>query len=183
MKKFFYILFFFFLFQNNLIASNKELVIKKLDRIKNISFNFIQTINGKDEKGKCTIQYPKKIFCKYENRNNKVLVSNGSSLVIKKGQQYFRYPIESTPFELLLDKVFMINKIKFSPLSEIENKYFFFQINEKNNNINVFFDKKNHELIGWQVEDIYQNLVVTFIFNTSINKDIDQKLFELPENN
>ena len=77
----------------------------------------------------------------------------------------------------------MINKIKFSPLSEIENKYFFFQINEKNNNINVFFDKKNHELIGWQVEDIYQNLVVTFIFNTSINKDIDQKLFVLPENN
>ncbi len=183
MKKLFYILFFFFLFQNNLIASNKELVIKKLDRIKNISFNFIQTINGKDEKGKCTIQYPKKIFCKYENRNNKVLVSNGSSLVIKKGQQYFRYPIESTPFELLLDKVFMINKIKFSPISEIENKYLFFQINEKNNNINVFFDKKNHELIGWQVEDIYQNLVVTFIFNTSINKDIDQKLFVLPENN
>ena len=183
MKKFFYILFFFFFFQNNLVASNKELVIKKLDRIKNISFNFIQTINGKDEKGKCTIQYPKKIFCKYENRNNKVLVSNGSSLVIKKGQQYFRYPIESTPFELLLDKVFMINKIKFSPISEIENKYLFFQINEKNNNINVFFDKKNHELIGWQVEDIYQNLVVTFIFNTSINKDIDQKLFLLPENN
>tara|TARA_B100002052_G_C15792387_1_gene556980 strand:+ start:39 stop:590 length:552 start_codon:yes stop_codon:yes gene_type:complete len=182
-KKFFYILFFFFFFQNNLVASNKELVIKKLDRIKNISFNFIQTINGKDEKGKCTIQYPKKIFCKYENRNNKVLVSNGSSLVIKKGQQYFRYPIESTPFELLLDKVFMINKIKFSPISEIENKYLFFQINEKNNNINVFFDKKNHELIGWQVEDIYQNLVVTFIFNTSINKDIDQKLFVLPENN
>jgi len=182
-KKFFYILFFFFFFQNNLVASNKELVIKKLDRIKNISFNFIQTINGKDEKGKCTIQYPKKIFCKYENRNNKVLVSNGSSLVIKKGQQYFRYPIESTPFELLLDKVFMINKIKFSPLSEIDSKYLFFQINEKNNKINVFFDKKNHELIGWQVEDIYQNLVVTFIFNTSINKDIDQKLFVLPENN
>ena len=77
----------------------------------------------------------------------------------------------------------MINKIKFSPLSEIESKYLFFQINEKNNNINVFFDKKNHELIGWQVEDIYQNLVVTFIFNTSINKDIDQKLFVLPENN
>ena len=50
----------------------------------------------------------------------------------------------------------MINKIKFSPLSEIESKYLFFQINEKNNNINVFFDKKNHELIGWQVEDIYQ---------------------------
>ena len=183
MNKVIFIFIFFFLFQNNLIASNKELVIKKLDRIKNISFNFIQTINGKDEKGKCTIQYPKKIFCKYENRNNKVLVSNGSSLVIKKGQQYFRYPIESTPFELLLDKVFMINKIKFSPLSEIENKYLFFQINEKNNNINVFFDKKNHELIGWQVEDIYQNLVVTFIFNTSINKDIDQKLFVLPENN
>tara|TARA_B100000073_G_scaffold139583_1_gene114841 strand:- start:131 stop:682 length:552 start_codon:yes stop_codon:yes gene_type:complete len=183
MKKYFIILIIIFFFQNNLNAAVEDNIIEKLDRIKNITFNFIQTINGKDEKGKCTILYPKKIFCEYEKRNKKILVSNGSSVVIKKGQQFFRYPIESTPFEFLLDKIFLINKIKNSNLKEVEDKYLFFEIKENNNNINIFFSKKNYDLVGWQVEDVYQNLAITYIFNTSINKNIDNKLFKLPENN
>ena len=158
MKKYFIILIIIFFFQNNLNAAVEDNIIEKLDRIKNITFNFIQTINGKDEKGKCTILYPKKIFCEYEKRNKKILVSNGSSVVIKKGQQFFRYPIESTPFEFLLDKIFLINKIKNSNLKEVEDKYLFFEIKENNNNINIFFSKKNYDLVGWQVEDVYQNL-------------------------
>ena len=63
----------------------------------------------------------------------------------------------------------------------MKGEYFFFQINENNNNINIFFSKKNYNLVGWQVEDIYQNLAVTFIFNTSINRKIDEKLFKLPK--
>ena len=82
MKKYFIILIIIFFFQNNLNAAVEDNIIEKLDRIKNITFNFIQTINGKDEKGKCTILYPKKIFCEYEKRNKKILVSNGSSVVI-----------------------------------------------------------------------------------------------------
>jgi outer membrane lipoprotein-sorting protein len=34
-------------------------------------------------KRKCIIEYPKKIYCKYNTSNNKILVSNGRSLVIK----------------------------------------------------------------------------------------------------
>ena len=98
MRKVLYIIFFFFILQNNLAASNQKKIIQKLNKIENISFNFIQTINGKDEKGECTVQYPKKIFCEYEKRKNKVLVSDGSKLVIKKGKQYFRYSINKTPF-------------------------------------------------------------------------------------
>ena len=75
----------------------------------------------------------------------------------------------------------MINKINSTELGEVEDKYLFFQIIENSNNINVFFSKKNYELIGWQVEDIYQNLVVTYIFNTSINSDVSEKLFVLPK--
>ena len=180
MKNLLFLFIFFFLITDNLNASNKDKVINKFNKIENISFDFIQTINGKDEKGKCIIKYPKKIFCKYEKRNNKILVSNGSSLVIKNGRQYFRYPIKSTPFEFLLDKNFLVNKIKSSTLGEVENKYLFFEINEKNNNINIFFSKDDYNLIGWQVEDVYQNLVVTYIFNTSINNIIDKKLFNLP---
>ena len=182
MRKALYILFFFFILQNNLAASNKQKIIQKLDKIENISFNFIQTISGKDEKGKCTVQYPKKIFCEYEKRKNKVLVSDGSKLVIKKGKQYFRYSINKTPFEFLLDKEFLINKIKSGKLGEVEDKFFFFKIIENNNNINVFFSKDNYDLVGWQIEDVYQNLAVTYIFDTSINQEIDQKIFKLPKN-
>ena len=124
----------------------------------------------------------KKIFCQYEKRNNKILVSNGTSLVIKNNEQYYRYPIKSTPFHFLLDKNYLINKIKSSSLDEVENKYLFFQINENNSNINIFFSRENYDLIGWQIEDIYQNLAVTYIFNTSINKIVDEKLFKLPAN-
>ena len=65
-------------------------------------------------------------------------------------------------------------------MAEVDDKYFFFEIKDKQNNINVFFSKENYEFIGWQIEDIYQNLAVTYIFNTSINKTIDEKMFKLP---
>ena len=180
MRKILLILFFFF--QNELVyASNKENIIKKLSKIDNISFNFIQTIDEKDEKGKCIVQYPKKIFCEYEKKKNKILVSNGRSLVIKNNKQYFRYPIKNTPFEFLLNKQYLIDIINTSEINEVEDRYLFFQIVENNSNINIFFSKKNYELVGWQIEDVYQNLAVTYIFNTSINSKIDEKLFKLPQ--
>ena len=81
-----------------------------------------------------------------------------------------------------MDKQFLINKINSSRLNEFQEKYLFIQIFENNNNINVFFSKKNFNLVGWQVEDIYQNLTVTYIFDTTINKNIDEKIFNLPLN-
>mgnify|MGYP001158115748 CR=1 FL=1 len=182
MRKILLILFFFF--QNELVyASNKENIIKKLSKIDNISFNFIQTIDEKDEKGKCIVQYPKKIFCEYEKKKNKILVSNGRSLVIKNNKQYFRYPIKNTPFEFLLNKQYLIDIINTSEINEVEDRYLFFQIVENNSNINIFFSKKNYELVGWQIEDVYQNLAVTYIFNSIINEKIDEKIFILPKNN
>ena len=90
------------------------------------------------------------------------MVSNGRTLVIKSNKQYYRYPIKSDSSEYLLDKKYLINKINSSKLSEVEDKYMFIQIIENNNNINVFL-VKNFELIGWQIEDVYQNLAVTYI--------------------
>ena len=70
MKKYLLYCLCFFL-QNNAQASNKSNILNKLSKIENISFNFIQTINGKDERGECIIKYPKKIFCEYERRKIK----------------------------------------------------------------------------------------------------------------
>ena len=62
----------------------------------------------------------------------------------------------------------------------MNNKYNYFSIKNSKYEINIFFDKKTHNLIGWQTEDMYQNLVVTFIFDLKINSNIDEKLFVLP---
>jgi outer membrane lipoprotein-sorting protein len=66
---------------------------------------------------------------------------------------------------------------------DIDDKYINFELIENNNKINIFFDKKNHNLIGWQTEDIYQNLSVIFISSVKINQKIDEKKFILPKNN
>ena len=81
-KKIFLIIFFINL-NGYAFSSDKENIINSLKITNNLSFNFEQNINGKIEKGNCIIEYPKKIFCEYDKANNKVLVSNGKSLVIK----------------------------------------------------------------------------------------------------
>ncbi len=183
MKKLFIIVLIFFFLQNYAISSVKEKITDKLIQTNSISFNFIQTIDGKDEKGECIIEYPKKISCKYDNRKKKVIVSNGSSLVIKTNTQYYRYALKNTPLEIILDKNYLINKVKSSTLNVMDEKYVFLQILENNKNMNIFFSKENFEIVGWQIEDVYQNLSVTYIFNTLINPIIDQKVFKLPTNN
>ena len=73
----------FLIFFLPLQASLKEEIISNLEKINNLTFNFKQTIDEKTEEGDCTIEYPKKIFCSYNNLNKKIMVSNGKSLVIK----------------------------------------------------------------------------------------------------
>ena len=64
-------------------ASIKDEIIYSFKKIENINFAFKQTIDEKIEQGTCTIQYPKKIYCSYDNSKRKIIVSNGKSLVIK----------------------------------------------------------------------------------------------------
>ncbi len=92
-------------------ANNKEKIIENLFNTRNLDFKFEQNINGKIENGNCTIEYPKKIYCEYA-RSSKILVSNGKSLVIKTLVGYSRYSLDKTPFKFILDKDFLINKIR-----------------------------------------------------------------------
>ena len=172
-------------FYNPALASIKEDIISKMQITNNLSFNFIQTINDKSESGKCILEYPKKIYCEYNKTNKKIIVSNGSSLVIKtnNSNNYNIYQLDKTPLEYLLDKEYIIFKIRMLEPRDIDDKYINFEIIENNNKINIFFNKKNLNLIGWQTEDVYQNLSVTFISSVKINQKIDEKKFILPENN
>jgi outer membrane lipoprotein-sorting protein len=179
------IIFFILNFYNPAFSSTKEKIISRMQLTNNLSFNFIQTIDNKSENGKCVIKYPKKIWCEYDNSNKKIIVSNGKSLVIKNRNSgsYYIYPLRKTPLEFLLNKEYLISKINILEPKEINSKYLNFKILENNNEINLFFDKKNLNLIGWQTEDIYQNFAVTFISSVKINQKINNKIFILPKNN
>ena len=182
MRKYFIFLF-IFIFTNKVSASIKENIIKNLENTQSLSFNFEQNINGKIENGNCKLEYPKKIFCKYNLKNNKKLVSNGRSLVIKTTNSYYIYPIERTPLNLILDKEFLLNKIKNLNQRDIDNKYINFNFFENESEINVFFDKKNYNLIGWQTTDIYQNLSITYLHSIKKNQKFKKNLFRLPAQN
>ena len=179
------IIFFILNFYNPVFSSIKDKIISQMQLTTNLSFNFIQTIDHKNENGKCIIKYPKKIWCEYDNSNKKIIVSNGRSLVIKNSNKgnYYIYHLNKTPLEYLLDKKYLISKMKILEPREIDGKYLNFKFFDNNNEVNVFFDKKNLNLIGWQTEDIYQNLVITFISSVKINQKINNKIFILPKNN
>ena len=164
-------------------ASNKEKIIKNLKNIKNLDFKFEQNINGKIENGNCTIEYPKKIFCEYARSNNKVLVSNGKSLVVKTITSYYRYPIEKTPLNFILDKDFLINKINILNERIIDDTYINYTIKENDSEINVFFNKKTFDLVGWQNTDVYQNFNITFLSSIRKNRVITKDIFKLPTQN
>ena len=178
------ILFFILNFDNFASASIKEKIILKLEQTNNLSFNFKQKIGEKNEDGNCIIKYPKKIYCEYNNLNKKIIVSNGRSLLIKNqnSKTFYLYPLNKTPFEFLLDKNYLIKKINILESRDLDNKYLNFKILENNNEINIFFDKKTFNLIGWQTQDIYQNLAITFISSIKINQKINDKMFILPRN-
>ena len=81
---------------------------------------------------------------------------------------------------LILDKDFLINKISNSEERIIDNNLINYKIFENNNEINIFFDNKNFNLVGWQNKDIYQNFNITFISSIRKNRVLRKKLFKLP---
>lgn len=181
-----YLIFFFILFISNSAQSSiKEKIITNLNNIKNLSFDFKQNINDKIENGNCIIKYPKKIYCEYNNSQKKIIVSNGNSLLIKNknSKTFYLYSLKQTPLGVILDKDYLIKKIKNLKEKNIDNKYINFKISENNHKINIFFDYQTFNLVGWQTEDIYQNLIITFISSIKINQKVNEKLFELPRNN
>ena len=178
------LIFFIINFNNFSFGSVKENIINNLQNTDNLSFDFEQNINGKIEKGNCIIEYPKKIFCNYDNANKKTLVSNGKSLVIKTNSgSYYRYSLERTPLNYILDKNFLIDEIQNLEEKIIDDKFINFKILKDDSEINIFFNITNYNLTGWQTLDIYQNLSITYISSLKINQLIEKNIFKLPASN
>ena len=179
----FSLIFFFTILTSFSNAEIKDKIIDNLKNTKNLDFKFEQNVNGKIENGSCTIEYPKKIFCEYARSNNKVLVSNGKSLVIKTRTSYYRYPLEKTALNLILDKNFLIKKIYDLNERIVDNNLVNFTIIERDKEINIFFDKQTYDLVGWQNTDIYQNFNITFLSSIRKNRVLSKNLFKIPIQN
>ena len=181
MKK--YLTFFFILFLNlNAHSSTNQEIISHLEKINSLEFKFIQKIdNNNIEKGECIILYPKKIFCKYYDIYNKILVSNGKSLVInsEKITNYYRYPLDKTPLNFILDKKFLISRMNEAEDDTNYPFFYVFNFEYENNSIKVFFDKESLDLMGWETKDIYQNLIQTFLSDININIEVEEKIFSI----
>ena len=178
-----FLIFIFFIITTNAFGAIKENVINNLKEINSLTFQFEQNINGKKERGKCAIKYPKKIFCKYDLKNNKILVSNGKSLVIKTLTSYYIYPLEKTSLNYILDKNFLLKRISNAKERIVNKKYIHFSFNQNDNEINIFFDSKTYNIVGWQLLDIYQNLNITYLDSIIKNQILDKDLFKLPAQN
>ena len=176
-----FIIIFFFLFQNLANASIKSKIINNFKLIENLKFNFVQKIGKKIEKGECIIAYPKKIFCKYDDRYNKILVSNGNSLVInsERTNQYYRYRLGKTPLNLILDKNFLINKMKNSKNLSNTSENYSFKVSHEETLVIIHFDKNTLNINGWTTMDIYQNRVETKILNVENNLKINNNIFKI----
>ena len=104
-------------------------------------------------------------------------------MVIKTITSYYRYPLDKTPLNIILDKNLLINKISSLKGRKIDNKLTNFSLIENNNEISVFFDNETYDLIGWQNTDMYQNFNITFLSSIRKNRVLPKNLFQLPTQN
>ena len=179
-----YILF-FYLFSTNLsYSNNQQKLVKNLEEIKTLSFNFKQYIGDKVENGTCYIKYSFLLKCNYNNIKKKIIISNGKTVAIikKKYKKIYRYPLKATALYFILDKKKILDSIRNGKSNSKNLDFLEYNIQiKKKNKFTIFFDKKSLNLIGWQTKDRYANDVIVSINNLKINIPIDKKFFLIPK--
>ena len=178
------IIFFYFFFINIAHPNIKEKIINKLEETKTLSFNFIQKIAEKEERGKCYIKYPLLMKCNYQNAKQKILISNGNTVAIikKKYKKIYYYPIRATPLFTILDKEKILNLIKHNdPHNNRPGIITFEFFDKKLNKLKIFFDKNSLEFKGWETKDAYSNDVIFTIIDLKTNKVMKNQFFTIPK--
>ena len=177
MRTIFLILIIFFIFAQK-HAYTEPKIIKKISEIENFTFDFEQLINDKKETGNCIISFNNKMMCKYDE-TGKLIVSNGKTLLIKNKSSNFAntYKTENTYFKYFLNKEFLITKIEGNIIEKDQN--FLLPINDQSNQLNIFFDKDNYLIKGWETIDLYGNRVRSNIIVKNINQELSDNIFNL----
>ena len=172
---------FFFNFYLNGNTSEKQYIIDRLLEINNFSFSFEQVTKEKVETGNCILEFDRKLRCNYDDKLQKEIIINNKTLVIlhKRYDKIYFYPISKSVFLNILSKDKLIILIKESDLILNENiELVYFDKNQKL--IRIFFNKKDFELIGWAIEDEFQNNINFSLKIDNINNNINKNYFKIP---
>ena len=178
-----FLLSFLLLIATSLLANEKDQIIAQLKSLNSLEFTFDQLINEKAEKGSCLLEFPGKLKCNYFDDKKKELVINNKRLAItqKRYNKTYHYPISKSPFLNILYKDKLLEIVQLGELEVNDQiiKLIYFGDNE----IIVYFDKKNLDLKGWKIKDQYNNYI-NFSLNIVAKNDIFKKgTFKVPEIN
>ena len=168
-----------------LLANDKSKIIKNLNNIETLEFQFTQTSLDKEENGICFLKRPYFLKCLYNDKIKKVLIINRKNLVIyqKKYNKTYYYPVSRSYFVDLLDKKKFENLILNANLildnDVLKVNYF----EEKKGKVTFFFKKENFDLFGWEIIDLSNNRTNFKIYNIVKNQNFENKIFSIPETN
>ena len=174
---------FFLLTTTSLLANEKNQIVAQLNNLNSLEFTFDQLINEKSERGSCLLEFPGKLKCNYFDDKEKELLINNKRLAItqKRYNKTYHYPVSKSPFLNILykDKLLEIVQLGELEFTDQKIKLVYFGDNE----ITVFFDKKNLDLKGWEIKDQYNNNI-NFSLNIIAKNDVFKKnTFKVPEIN
>ena len=166
-----------------LSADDKDQIISQLNNLDSLEFTFDQLSNEKKEKGNCLLKFPGKLKCNYFDDKEKQLVINNKRLAIsqKRYNKTYYYPISKSPFLNILYKDKLLEIVQSGELRLTDQiiKLVYFGDNE----ITVYFDKKNLNLKGWEIKDQYNNNI-NFSLKIVAKNDVFKKgTFKVPEVN
>jgi outer membrane lipoprotein-sorting protein len=168
-------------------AQIKNDIVTNLDNTESINFSFVQSTNNKQEIGECLLLFPGKLKCSYNDRYPKELIINGKTLTItikknKKINTYY-YPISKSPFLKILDKSELKKIINSSEIEYINSKISLKYVDSKNQTIFLLFDRNSFDLLGWLINDQFNNEIKFLININSKNNIIEKDTFKHPKFN
>ena len=173
----------FVLLSADLYANEKDQIMAQLNKLNSLEFTFNQLTNEKAEKGNCLLQFPGKLKCNYFDDKKKELVINNKRLAItqKRYNKTYHYPVTNSPFLNILYKEKLLEIVKSGELEVSDQIIKLIYLGD--NEITVFFNKKNLDLKGWQVIDQYNNNIDFSLDITAKNGVFKKDTFKIPEIN
>ena len=169
----------------SLQADDKSQIINNFNNIQTLKFNFIQISSEKMEEGICFLKRPHFLKCLYEDKNGKELIINRKNLIIyhKRYNKTYYYPASKSYFLDILNKKKFKNLILESKINLNKEIFEISYFTKHKGKILFFFDKKEFDLLGWEVTDINENKTNFKIKNLIKNQNLENKLFFIPETN
>lgn len=160
--------------------SEKSNILKKLSNLDSIRFDFTQYTNEKIEKGECILLFPRKLKCTYSDDKQKEMIINGDRMSItqKRYDKTYYYPISKSALIQILDKDKLFNMIEKSRLVMDGEKIKLVGSNEE---IIILFENKEFNLVGWEINDKFNNITKFIIKVKMINEKLDEDEFKIPK--